>query len=224
MDSIPVNPQGAAIAAIDRWMIERGYSARERADAKTHARLTGELDASIIRADDQVEAAAVWRVASWLAVGAPALPEPLPVVAGSVPWERFELELMEQYAPALRAKATRRCVQHAVRVLRELGVEQTGDLNVRLITKLVTTRDPNLSPNTVKGLLRTVQAVCSHAINFGYLPVSPFAARPIRTWVRGTKPRGVKHLTRLQIRAVLDVLAADVRSKRGWSQYRARRL
>jgi integrase len=142
---------------------------------------------------------------------------------GPVLWERFERELMTQYHERLRSKATRRCVEHAVRVLKELGVTHVHDLDIQLLTKLVTTRDPALSPNSVRSLLRVVQAICGHAVNFGMLPVSPFVARPIRTWVRGTKARGVKHLTRVQIRAILDLLAADVADKRGWAQWRARR-
>jgi integrase len=141
-----------------------------------------------------------------------------------VPWEKFRAELLEQYGPALRAKGTLRSMQHAVRILEGLGVQTTADLDCRLLTRLVTSADPSLSPNSVRSLLRRVQCVCSHAVNFGYLTTSPFDKRPIRTWVRGSKPKGVKHLTRVQIRAILDVLAADVRDKRGRAQWVARRL
>jgi integrase len=141
-----------------------------------------------------------------------------------VPWEKFRAELLEQYGPALRSKSTRRSMVHAMSVLESLGVTTTADLDCRLLTRLVTTRDPALSPNSVRNLLRRVQCVCSHAVNFGYLDVSPFIKRPIRTWCRGSKPKGVKHLTRVQIRAILDVAAADVADKRGWALYRARRL
>ena len=123
------------------------------------------------------------RAAALAALAAP------PAAPPPVPWERFELELFEQYGPSLRARGTLRSIQHAARVLRELGVTSPADLDIRLITRLVATRDPALSPNTVKGLLRRVQSVCTHAVNFGYLDVSPFVKRPIRTWVRGVKPK-----------------------------------
>jgi integrase len=141
-----------------------------------------------------------------------------------VPWDRFRRECLEQYAPALRAKATRRSMEHALRVLEGLGVTSTADLTIGLITRVVTSADPKLSPNSLRSLVRRVACTCSHAVNFGYLAESPFVRRPIRTWCRGSKPRGVKHLTRVQIRALLDILAADVRDKRGWAQWRARRL
>jgi integrase len=148
-----------------------------------------------------------------------------PAAAPPVPWERFELELFEQYGPSLRAKGTLRRIQHAARVLRELGVTSPADLgDVRLITRLVATRDPALSPNTVKGLLQRVQTITTHAVNLGYLATSPFAARPLRTWVRGVKPKGVRHLTKVQMKALLDLLAADVRDRKGWALWRARRL
>jgi hypothetical protein len=153
-------------------------------------------------------AAARADVAACLAAG--------PVAAsGAVPWPQFRTELLEQYGPKLRAKATLRSILHAVNVLEELGVKSTADLDCRLLTRLVTSRPETLSPNSLKGLLRRVQSICSHAHNFGYLPVSPFTVRPIRTWVRGTKPRGVKHLTRVQVRAILDLLTKDVAERKG---------
>jgi integrase len=158
--------------------------------------------------------------------GTPAaeLPAAAPVVAaGPVPWETFKAELLEQYGPALRRPATRRTIEHMCEMLEALGVSYVHDLNLSLITRFVSTRDPKLSPNTVRSYLRVIQAICGHAWNLEYLPVSPFTRRPIRTWVRGSKPRGVRHLTKVQVRAMADVLASDSRDKRGWAQYRSRR-
>jgi integrase len=145
-------------------------------------------------------------------------------VPAGVPWPKFRGECLAQYAPALRAKSTRRSMEHALRVLEGLGVTSTADLTIGLIARVVTSADPKLSPNSVRNLLRRVACVCSHAQSFGHISESPFVKRPIRTWCRGSKPKGVKHLTRMQIRAILDVLAADVKDKRGWAQWRSRRL
>lgn len=214
-----VNPAGDAIATLDRWMVEREYSAEDRADVKTYVCVTGGLDdVAAIRPEDLVEARAIWRVASWMAATPPT------GTGRAVPWEQFEPELMEQYGPALRSKSTKRYMEHAVRVLRgEMCVSYVHDLDVRLLTRLVNSRDPKLSPNSVRSLLRAVQSICSAAVNFGYLPVSPFAARPIRTWVRASKPQGVRHFSKVEMRAIFELMARDVAEKRGWAQYRARR-
>jgi integrase len=76
----------------------------------------------------------------------------------------------------------------------------------------------------VKGLLRRVQTITTHAVNFGYLEVSPFLKKPLRTWVRGVKPKGVRHLSKVQMTALLATLAADVVQRKGWALWRARRL
>ena len=137
-----------------------------------------------------------------------------------VPWEVFKAEVLAQYSPQLRQKSTLQVIKHAIGVLDDLGLKHTSELNVQLIAKVVATRPSTLSPNSVRGLLRCISALCGHAVSFGYLAVSPFARRPIRTWVRASKPRGVKHLTKVQIRAILDVLAQDVRDRQGWALYR----
>jgi integrase len=161
--------------------------------------------------DHQARAAA----AAALAVAAP---------APAVSWQRFAQEVLAEYAPALRAKSTLRSMQHALRQLEGLGIESPHELgDVRFLTRLVTSRDPKLSPNSVKGLLRRVQCVCTHALNFGYISASPFAARPIRTLVRGTKPAGVRHLTGDQVAKLHGLLDDDVRDKHAWALYQARR-
>jgi integrase len=179
--------------------------------------------------DDPHSAMAYDRTLSvWLANGR-RLPSPDEIAtvespAGPIPFDRFATELLGLYAHGLRSPATRRGMKHALGVLRELGVRSTADLNVSLIGRLVTTRKAGLSPNTVKGLLRYVQTVCTYAAKSGYLKVNPFAVRPLRTWIRGSAPKGVKHLTRAQIRAILDLLDKDVAERVGFAQWRANRL
>lgn len=163
------------------------------------------------------DAAARADVTARLAVGSVA--ELPPVVT----WERFRAEVIAQYAPALRAKATRRTILNALRSLEALGVNSIADLNVQTIARFVSAQPPEHSPNTVKSHLRSIQSICSLACQFEYLPVSPFVKRPIRTWVRGAKPEGVRHLTKVQIRAIREMLARDVEQKVGWGQWRSRR-
>ena len=178
--------------------------------------------------DDPRSVAAYDRtLASWLANGR-RLPTDdelaAPAATGPIPWDRFRAELLALYDPRLRSPATRRGIVHALGVLESLGVTSTADLTVTLIGRIVTTRDPKLSPNTVIGLLRYVQSIASHAAKCGYLRVSPFAIRPLRTWCRRSAPKGVKHLTKVQIRAILDLLAKDVAESVGFKQWRCRRL
>jgi integrase len=195
--TIPVNPSGAALVAIEQLLAERGSTAA-------------------IRPEDLAEIVA--RVASTVAA-----PPELPV--GSVSFEDvFVPELMAEYGPRLRSIGTLRAVKRVLKILREMNVTQTSDLTVKLMTRIVSSRNPELSPNTVKSILQTISAICGHAVNFGYLDVNPFQRRPIRTFVRGCKPQGERHLTKAQIVAIHSVLAADVRDRQGWALYRARRL
>jgi integrase len=144
--------------------------------------------------------------------------------AGPIPFEQFEAALLELYHPKLKAVATRRGLVHCLNILRELGVTSTEDFTVGLVARIVTTRDPSLSPNTVKGLLRYTQTIMSHAVKIGALKTSPFSVRPLRTWVRGSAPKGVKHLTKAQIKALLLLLEKDVTERVGFQQWHSRRL
>jgi integrase len=220
----PLNPAGDALAALDRWMIENGsYDAAARAGVKDHVRLAGNVPAYIIRPEHLTEAETVWRVAHWLSGPAiAAAAADLPAV-GRVPWVVFEPILLAEYGPRLRSKGTLRAVKHAIKTVRELGVTSPSDLNISLISRVVETRDPALSPNTVRKLLRGISAIASHAVEFGYLSVSPFARRPIRSWVRARKPQNARHLTRAEMRKILEIFALDVREKIGWAGWRARR-
>lgn len=159
------------------------------------------------------------RAAALAALAAPTAP------TGAVPFETFVPLLLEQYGPSLRSLSTLRSMKHAVAVLRELGVTSTAELgDIRLITRVVASCDPALSPNTVKGLLRRMQCLIGHAVDMGFTPVSPFVKRPLRTWIRAVKPRGVRHLSKPQMQALFGLLAADVRDRTGWPLWRGRRL
>jgi integrase len=146
------------------------------------------------------------------------------LTTGPIPFDRFATELLGLYAPGLRSPATRRGMKHALGVLRELGVKSTQEFAVPLVARIVTTRDPSLSANTVKSLLRYIQTAFVYAQKSGYTKVNAFDVRPLRSWVRGSAPQGVRHLTKAQIRACLDLLDRDVAERKGFAQWRARRL
>jgi integrase len=142
-----------------------------------------------------------------------------------ISFDRFCEGLLTLYAPSLRAVATRRSMVHAVGVLKAVGVTMTSDLTVSLIARLIASRDPAASPNTVLGLLRRCQVICAYAVETHVLARSPFSQRPLHSWVRKRAVSGVdRHLSRVQVRALLDLLDADVQSKTGYAQWRSRRI
>ena len=57
----------------------------------------------------------------------------------------------------------------------------------------------------------------------GYLARSPFAARPVASWVRCGPPTVKKHHSRAEIKAVLDLMKAEA-GFRGWRGWKAKRL
>src|SRR5262249_4657374 len=81
-----------------------------------------------------------------------------------------------------------------------------------------------LAPGSVACMLRYVRAATNQAIERGYLRVSPFGRRHIGHWIHVPPPSGKRHLTREEIRAILDVMNADVGGRKAWEQYKARRL
>ena len=81
-----------------------------------------------------------------------------------------------------------------------------------------------MNPRTVHGELLRIQAACSLAQSLGALEINPFVVRKMKAWIRPGRPEVKPHHTREQIRAVLDLMAADVRERQGWARWRARRL
>ena len=160
-----------------------------------------------------------------------------------IPWSRFVKELLKSYEPPLRALATQRGMKHALDqvtalaalddegnpILTEAGrpaplVKTTADLNAEMLARLIRAQPATNSPNTVRSLLRYVRTVCAIAVESGYLRTSPFKRNPIGRLVRKAPAKGRRHLSRAEIRAVLDLLAADVAARTGWAEWKARRL
>ena len=74
------------------------------------------------------------------------------------------------------------------------------------------------------GNLLYLQAACSLADSLGGLAVNPFKVRRMKAWIRPGRTAVKLHHSREEIRAVLDLMALDVKQREGWAQWRARRL
>ena len=114
-------------------------------------------------------------------------------------------------------------MRYAIRCLEELGLQNLADLTPPLIARLVASRPTTHSPNTVVGLLRYVQALCSYAEKCRYLHVSPFRIRGLSTYAKRAPARGRKHASREEIRKVLDHMREQAKAE-GWKGWKARRL
>jgi len=159
------------------------------------------------------------------AIWLPEPAEPAAVPAGPIPWDDFCRELLALYAPPLRAKATERGLRHCLRVTGQVGkLRTTAGLTVSLIGRLVAERTPGRSANSVRGFLRYLALTCSFAVKSGYVAVNPFSLRPLKSWCRPSRPLNEHFLTAAQVRALLDLLAADVKARTGYSQWRSRRM
>ena len=143
----------------------------------------------------------------------------------AIPFDRFRDEILRLYDPPHRATATRRQVAQVLREIGGLEVKTTADLTPALVARYVESRPPGQSPRTLHGMLRVLRALCNQAVITGYLRVSPFALRRVSQWVgRLGPPTEKKHYSRDEIRRALTLMAQDVSTTAGWSQWRARRL
>lgn len=144
--------------------------------------------------------------------------------AKPIPWSEFRAELLSLYRPPLRAKTTYKLMERAFRELEALGpIETTASITPALVAALIASRPPSHAPRTVHGLLRQLRTMCNYAMHCRYIDVSPFVIRPLGKWIRLGSPAERRHLTRDEIRRVLDQAAHEVTSLRGWPQWRARR-
>jgi integrase len=112
-----------------------------------------------------------------------------------------------------------------MREIAALEVKTTAELTPTLVARYVESRPPGQSPRTLHGVLRVLRAICNQAVISGVLRVSPFASRRVSQWVgRMGPPTERKHYSREEIRRVLTLMAQDIETTAGWSQWRARRL
>jgi integrase len=137
-------------------------------------------------------------------------------------WEAFKAEILDLYRPPLRTRATYTGMRDILRDLTALGVTSTSDLTLALVVRYIDAQPASISPNTVRGRLRYVQALCSLAEKLGYLRPSPFRIRRIGELVKPVPPAAKKFATREDIRKVIDHAASRITGG-GWREWRARR-
>jgi integrase len=150
-----------------------------------------------------------------------------------LPWGEFHQSAADWWKPP---RCTQMSASHVHRIIRRVEalnlaregepprtIQSTADLTVGLIGRYVLSRPPQ-SPFTLHQELSTIRALCSFAVEHQWLSVNPFTIRPMARWVRTGRPRGKRHLSRDEIRRLLDELRAGVDRKKGWAQWRARRL
>lgn len=147
----------------------------------------------------------------------------LALAATPVPMALLRDELIPQYAEPLAAKATRDKLAQVFRELEALGIESTESLTPEAVARFVLSQ-PTRAPATIRGLLMSLRTICSYAEARRYVVVSPFRVRKLSRYVRVPRPSGKRHLSADEVRRLLDVMRGDVDRKRGWAQWRARRL
>jgi integrase len=138
-------------------------------------------------------------------------------------WAEFKAELLALYGPGLRAKATLRCMEHLIRCIDAIGgVASTADLSCELVGRLIASRPASNSPNSTRGFLRNLSALCGYAARSGYLARSPFAVRNLTSWVRPAPNLKKKHCSRAEIARVLEHMRQKALAD-GWTGWRDKR-
>ena len=141
-----------------------------------------------------------------------------------IPWSQFQDQLLALYTPPMVAPATRRKIVAAFKALEIFSPATTADLTISLITDLTAGRPKEESRYTLHSRLADLRTICSFAEKAGYLRISPFRLRKLSNWVRLPSLDAKRHLSRQEIRAILDLMAKHVEQRTGWPQWRARRL
>lgn len=148
-----------------------------------------------------------------------------------VAWDQFRAEVLEAYAPPLKAPATFRGMKHALEQVTALAgpdgrplVATTADLRPSMIAALIASRRPGLSPHSVRALLRYVRTACGIAEDAGHIKVNPFRRAGVARLVPAGRPQGRRHLSRDETRKLLDTLAGEAEAARGWQAFKRHRI
>jgi integrase len=141
-----------------------------------------------------------------------------------IPWEQFRGMMLEAFSAPAVSGPHASTIKKTLRDMSALGPETTADLTVAFIARFLAARPAGLAPYTIRGQLSHVRTICSMAEASRYLAVSPFRLRKMSRWVRVPATVGCRHYGRSEIRAVLDLMRADIDRKKAWPQWRARRL
>lgn len=150
-------------------------------------------------------------------------------LAAMLPWPMPWAEFLAEIRPAISrpgvGKSQERKMRHVVGLLTTMGVASTSDLNLDLVSRFVASRPAGQSPQTLRSLLLCVSRLCSLAVERRALVVSPFSTVPIGRLVGPVgPPRGKLHMTKDECRRLLALLHEDIETRKGWSQWKARRL
>lgn len=85
----------------------------------------------------------------------------------------FTARIIALYSTPRYAKKTRGRVRQVLRELAALGVGSTADLTTATMARYVQSRGPSANPNTTNGLLGAIAALCSYAVEEGWLDRAP---------------------------------------------------
>ena len=142
----------------------------------------------------------------------------------AIPIEQFRKDFLALYQPPLRAIATKR---DDPRLRPGAGPRRRkfGRFHDGLACPAVRSVPLRaISPDAPKA--PAIPAViANHAVNNGWLKVSPFTVQPLRQWVpRVGPPAPKKWFAPQDVRRVLDLLQEDCLTTEGWARWKAYRL
>lgn len=155
------------------------------------------------------------------------LPDDHPALPGgqsqAIPFEVLKTEIMGLYRAPVVARETTRKMMYTLNQLGACGASTTADLTVTLVAEFLSRRRPDESPYTTYGYLSVIRTICTFAETSCYLRVSPFRLRGLSKWIRLPRIEEKQHMSRQEIRALLDFGQRRVDTLKGWAQFRARR-
>ncbi len=91
-------------------------------------------------------------------------------------WERFREEVLALYEPPARSKNSWFKARQVLDLIGGLGIRDTHGLTPATINQFIRV-NPSWRPETVRGLLAYLKAICRYAAACGYVPRDPFSAR-----------------------------------------------
>ena len=114
---------------------------------------------------------------------------------------------------------------HVFDLVQAHGVESSADFTTGLLARLCEAFPSERSARTLQKHLRYLRVIANHAVNNGWLKVSPFTVQPLRQWVpRVGPPAPKKWFAPQDVRRVLDLLQEDCLTTEGWARWKAYRL
>jgi integrase len=147
------------------------------------------------------------------------------LVPRPIPWDDFIAEIKPAISRPQVGRSQERKMEMLLRSLASMGVNSTGDLTLPLVTRYIQSRPSGQSGYTLRSHLLLISRLCNMAVKRRYLIVSPFDTVPIGRFVGPLgAPQGKRHLTKDEIRRLLTLMRQDIETRKGWAQWKARRL